>query len=359
MFITYGLDTNDTPDRIADYVSNGAEEFFAGFVPREWLEKYGWEVCPNRRSLGGGYNYTQVSELQATAAEIHRRGCRLNLAINAQDNGLERLDDLRRTVETMESFNPDGYIIADPALMCSLKRWGIDKPVHLSTGAGCFSSAAVRFYCEHFNVRRVVIPRKMTLNEMRRMIESLADLHVEFEVMIIGYRCFFNDEDCHSVHSGCHRNLCGDVLASQFIATNRFPDNWKQATEDILSSKMDAFRCHSLVNDFCLKWQRHEPPDPVFKTPLKSSSGLSSCLASSVFQNCGLCAIRELRDMGVHALKVPLRGSRDFKLPALQVVNAVMRNPDPTPEFCRALIGSPDFCDQRHNCYYDVPEAHR
>lgn len=360
MFITYGLDTYDTPERIADYVQNGAEEFFAGFVPREWQEKYGWEVCPNRRSLGNGYNYTLINELQATAKEIHRLGCRLNLAINAQDNGLERLVDIRKTVEIMETFEPDGYIVADPALMCSLPKWGIDRPIHLSTGAGCFSADAVRFYCEHFNVRRVVIPRKMTLKEMRRMIEKLADLRVEFEVMIMGYRCFFNDEDCHSIHSGCHRNLCGDVCCSQFIATNRFPAHWKQATEAILNEKLDAFKAHTLTNEFCRQWQQDEPEDPVFKQKnLGRAQGVSSCLTATLLQNCGLCAIRELRDMGVHALKVPLRGSRDFKLLPLQLVNAVMRHPDPSPEFCKKLVDSPDFCHHRTNCYYDVPEAHR
>ena len=46
MFITFGLDANDTPDRIREYVKYGVEEFFAGFVPRDWLSKYGWEVCP-------------------------------------------------------------------------------------------------------------------------------------------------------------------------------------------------------------------------------------------------------------------------------------------------------------------------
>ena len=128
MFITFGLDTNDTPNRIKEYMKYGAEEFFAGFIPRNWLSKYGWEVCPNRRPLGHGYNFLQVSELREVANAIHDNGGRLNLAINAHDNGSERLPYLRSTVETMEQFNPDGYIVADPAVMFSLKAWGINKP---------------------------------------------------------------------------------------------------------------------------------------------------------------------------------------------------------------------------------------
>lgn len=353
MFITYGLDTSDTPDRIAEYVANGAEEFFAGFIPKEWLEKYGWEVCPNRRSLGGGYNYTQVSELEVTAREIHRLGKRLNLAVNAHDNGLERLEGIRYTMEMMEQFEPDGYIIADPSVMLSMKKWGIDRPIHLSTGVGCFSSDAVRFFCEHFDVRRVVIPRKMTLNEMRRMIENLSDLKVEFEVMIIGYRCYFNDEDCHSIHSGCHRNLCGEVLSSQFVVNNRFPADWKDATEEMLTCGFEAFQPHSLLNDFCRRWRKDEPEDPVF-VKKSTGGGIDVGLVHSLYQNCGLCAIKELRDMGVHALKVPLRGTREAKIMPLKLVNQVMNYPNPTPEYCRALLNCEAFCAEEVNCYYDI-----
>ena len=356
MFITYGVDAKDTPEKIQTYVENGAEEFFAGFVPKEWLEKYGWEVCPNRRPLGGGYNFTQASELEVAAKEIHRLGKRLNLAVNAHDNGSERIEGIRFTVETMEQFNPDGYIVADPAVMFSMKKWGIERPIHLSTGAGCFSSDSVRFFCEHFNIRRVVIPRKMTLNEMRRMIESLQDLKLEFEVMIMGYRCYFNDEDCHSIHTGARKNLCGECAIAPYVISNRFPANWKDATEEMLTQGNDIMKEGSVLNTFCNNWLKNEPQNPPYQ-PRFTSIGINPQLAKTMYQNCGLCAIKELRDMGVHALKVPLRGAMAYKLLPLQLVYNVMTHPNPTHEYCRKLLNSPSFCDELTNCYYDVREG--
>ena len=358
MFVTFGLDTTDTPEKIKEYMKYGAEEFFAGFIPRNWLSKYGWEVCPNRRPLGHTYNFLQVADLREVAKAIHDNGGRLNLAINAHDNGSERLPYLRATVETMEQFNPDGYIVADPAVMFSLKAWGINKPIHLSTGVGCFSSEAVRFFCKQFNIRRVVIPRKMTLRETKLMIDNLKDVKIEFEIMIIGYRCYFNDEDCHSVHSGSRRNLCGDVSLGQTFVTRRFPDNWKDVVQSIIDDPNGAFEEGSLLNEFRKHMAQPVPPPPRFDDDGPYCGGLDQELAKAVYQNCGLCAIKPFRDMGVHCLKVPLRGSSEFKLQSLKLVHKVMTHENPTPEYCRSLVNSPSFCDALTNCYYNVPEAH-
>jgi hypothetical protein len=47
-----------------------------------------------------------------------------------------------------------------------------------------------------------------------------------------------------------------------------------------------------------------------------------------------------------------VRGTGGLKLRNLEVVRQVADHPAPTREFCRGLIGSPDFCDRLGNCYY-------
>ncbi len=357
MFMNVGLGGLDTPEKIAEYISLGAEEFFAGFIPREWLEKYGWEVCPNRRPMGGPYNYSQESVLREVVKTIHDHGGRINLAINAQDNGSERLAMLHDQFNLFETMAPDGYIIADPGLLFSMQSWGIKRPIHLSTGVGCFNSEAVRFFCEHFPVRRLVIPRKLTLREMGLMMGSLRDLPLEYEVMIIGYRCFFNDEDCHSVHSAARRNLCGDVISAPFKVTNHMPKNWKEVTERLRDERTGELCEGSLLNQFRREWQLPPPPPPPDFSVPASREGLDGELARILFQNCGLCVIKALRDLGVQVLKVPLRGDEGIKSRIITIVNTVMRHPNPSREMCMALLDSPEFCRVKHNCYYDVPEA--
>ena len=115
---------------------------------------------------------------------------------------------------------------------------------------------------------------------------------------------------------------------------------------------------NSILNTFCNEWLRNEPANPPYMSR-HGSTGVSPQLAKTLYQNCGLCAIKELRDMGVHALKVPLRGAMVYKLLPLQLVYKVMTHPNPTPEFCRKLLNSPAFCDELTNCYYDVREGNK
>ncbi|NMA45195.1 MAG: hypothetical protein GX945_01395 [Lentisphaerae bacterium] len=358
MFITFGLCGSDTPEMIAKYAELGAKEFFAGFVPRAWLEKYGWEVCPNRRPMGSSYNYMQIENLAEARQAAKEAGCRFNLAINAHDNGYDRLKDLRVLVDTVEKLEPDGYIVADPALMFSLKSWGINRALHLSTGAGCFNSLAVRFYCRHFNVQRVVIPRKVTLREVRTMVNSLKDLKIEFEMMIIGYRCHFNDENCHSIHSGARCNLCGDAINGHLQVSKRFPDNWKDVAQAMFDDPYGQLAEGTALDEF-RKTMNQEPlpPPPPISDIRHFEDGMDGLLARAIYYHCGLCAIKELRDIGVHALKVPLRGIDTFKMQSISTVYDVMTAENPTPEYCRKLVNSPSFCADPQNCYYHVPEA--
>lgn len=356
MFMTLGLGSTDTPANVAKYISYGATEFFAGYVPRQWLDKYGWEVCPNRRTMGPSYNFSQVNELRDIVKAIHDLGGTVNLAVNAHDNGADRMGMVHDMFELFETLNPDGYIIADPAVMYCMKDWGITRKIHLSTGVGCFNSESVRFFCEQFDIRRLVIPRKMTIHEMKVLKDSLSDLSLEYEVMIIGYRCYFNDEDCHSVHSGKRRNLCGDMVSSNYIVSNHFPKNWKDVVESMAKDGMANLVPGSPLDLFRKEWLKNPPP-PFPDTHTKSCEvGLDGELARALYQTCGLCAIKSLRDMGIDALKVPLRGDEDTKMYLVKMVSDVMHAENPTKDYCRSLVNSPSFCNEKTNCYYYVPE---
>ena len=272
----------------------------------------------------------------------------------------------RAVDENFSRYSPvPGYADLRTAIARKLER---ENHLHYQPSEILVSNGAKQSVCntvmalvndgEQFNIRRVVIPRKMTLRETKLMIDNLKDVKIEFEIMIIGYRCYFNDEDCHSVHSGSRRNLCGDVSLGQTFVTRRFPDNWKDVVQSIIDDPNGAFEEGSLLNEFRKHMAQPVPPPPRFDDDGPYCGGLDQELAKAVYQNCGLCAIKPFRDMGVHCLKVPLRGSSEFKLQSLKLVHKVMTHENPTPEYCRSLVNSPSFCDALTNCYYNVPEAH-
>jgi peptidase U32-like protein len=356
--ITVGIDGSDTPETIRELSVLGADEFFAGYVPTEWSDRYGWEVGLNRRTFGPDYQFASLADLGAVVEAAHAADRRLLLTFNAHDYHAAQEPMLRRIVLDACALGPDALIVADPALLELLGTWDVAVPVHLSVGAGCFNSAAVRHFCKIADVRRVVLPRKMSLPEMGTMIAGLADLDLEFEALVIGYRCLFNDEFCFARHSGVSELLCGTFVPEpEAPGYRRLPRNWKDVALEAAQSPDDQFRPGSALDAFCCGADRTVRPASSPTEAAGTAAGLSEPLASALFSNCALCAIPGLRAAGVSVMKIPVRGTGWQRQRYLQVVRRVLDHPSPTPEFCRSLIGSPGFCEKPGSCYYATDES--
>ena len=351
MRITVGLDRSDSPERMAELRQAGANEFFTGFVPLEWSEHYGWEISPNRRSLGGAYQHTDAGELAEAVACARDLGCPFFLAFNTHAYSPVQARALGRLVEICEAMAPTGYIVADPAFLVQLGEWGVARPVNLSTGAACYNSEHVRWLAELATVRRVILPRKMAIGEMARLVANLADLNLEFEAMVTGYRCFFNDEHCYSWHSGAGAMFCSEFVNAHYAVSRRFPPGWKEALGEALAHPEEQFHegspLDSLVRHAASATSPLETPPPP-----DCGQGLHRILASVYWNHCGLCAIPALRAAGIDVVKSPSRGERWRKARDVALLREVIDAEEPTPEFCRSLVGSEGFCDKPGTCYY-------
>ncbi len=358
MKIALGMDRSDTPETIRELIASGADEFFAGYVPVEWYNRYGWEVSINRRENGPVYQFTRFQDLAEAAQAVHAGGGRFHLTFNAHDYDLERLLFVRDILRDVDALEPDAYIVADPALMLEMRKWGIDRPLHLSTGAGCFNPETVRWYHDAFEFKRVVIPRKLTLREIERFVPALADLDLEFEVMIIGPRCFYNDEYCFTLHTGNLPNFC-NLLAGAPLVQGRFPDSWKADVTAICADPEGQVRPDSALDRFLkqITWPPPEHRRPQIGPDGRTPPGMHPDLAAKFYMHCGLCAIAHLRRAGVQVLKVPVRGSAWAKKDYVRLVRAVADHPNPTPQFCRQLLNAPAYCTQPESCYYAIPDA--
>lgn len=358
MKITLGLDSSDRTEDIPAYVKEGADEFFAGFVPPEWYNRYGWEISLNRRENGPQTQFTQYRGLERIIAAVHRQGKEIFIAFNAHQYCGEQLPLLRGIISAVEKFNPDGYLVADPALMIMLRLWGIKRPLHLSTGSACYNSESIRYFSNRIGINRVILPRKMSLKEIEELIKSLGDSKIEFEAMIILYRCFFNDEYCFSWHSGANPSLCYYFNRVQKYVKSTFPPQWKKTLEKILQNPQSQFEEASILDRF-LKEASAEPKEIEKKLcslqiegKIKQTTGMHQSLASAMFKNCGLCAIAQLKKAGVSVLKIPARGKRGMKIKYIQAVRQAVEHAAPAQEFCRGIINSPGFCSEAGSCYY-------
>ena len=351
--IAVGIDGADSPEVIRELAEAGADEFFAGYVPAEWSSRYGWEIGLNRRTFGPDYHFASLPDLQATIVAAHSVDRPVFITFNAHDYHAEQVPLLRKIVLDVCASDPDALIVADPALIELLPQWGVTTPVHISIGAGCFNAAAVRHFCRIADVPRVVLPRKMALPEMEAMIAGLADLELDFEALVIGYRCLFNDEFCFTRHSGVTELFCGSFVPDPDApAYRRPPSDWKDVAEAAALAPGEQFQPGSALDRFCRERGCEVRPAPAKTGGPKVADGMDGMIASTLFSHCALCAIPGMRAAGVNVLKIPVRGTSWQRRRYIEVVRQVVDHPAPTPEFCRSLIGSPDFCDKLGNCYY-------
>jgi hypothetical protein len=175
----------------------GANELFCGIEPNAWRAKFK-DFCINQRSRGS--NFTELSDLEEAISIAHEYGTKVHVTVNAFFYLEEQYGMAERIIEDVVGRGADGIIFADPALISKMDEAllkGKDKII--GTDAVVFNSSAVAFY-KRLGGTRVVLPRAMTLDEMKAVIEK--DRSMEYEVFVIHDLCFFVDGFCSYCKEG-------------------------------------------------------------------------------------------------------------------------------------------------------------
>jgi len=135
----------------------------------------------NARARADNFSAAGLAE---TAARIHRAGARLYLTMNTLvfEPELEAVEDLIRVAATS---GVDALIVQDPAVALIARELCPDLAVHASTQMTISSPEAARF-AERLGATRVVLPRELSVDEIRAFTERTS---IETEVFIHGALC--------------------------------------------------------------------------------------------------------------------------------------------------------------------------
>ena len=140
----------------------------------------GLQNATNARNFPG-LNFTP-EELAETVAFAHARNARILLAVNTFPPA-GQFDLWRQAVDLAAACGVDAAIVADIGVADYAAQTHPGLRLHLSVQAGASSPEAIRFYCREFNVRRVVLPRMLT-------VEEIAGIHrqipCEIEAFVFG-----------------------------------------------------------------------------------------------------------------------------------------------------------------------------
>lgn len=153
-----------------------------------------------------GLNFSEA-ELSAGIAYARKAGAKVYVAINTFARA-GASGPWRHAVDAAAALGADAVILADIGVLDYAAGTHPGLRLHLSVQAAASHARAISFYARAFGVRRVVLPRVLTLEE----IASLhGELDVEFEVFAFGGMCPMAEGRCFisSYATGKSPNLSG------------------------------------------------------------------------------------------------------------------------------------------------------
>lgn len=315
----------------------GADEFFCGFYPASWYERWGRGAWPNRRGPGPA-NLQHVDEVRAIVeASRALPGAErpVFLTLNAPYHTDEQADLLIAEARGAAAAGIAAFIVTDPGLMCRLREELPETGVFASTVAVATNAEACRFFVD-LGCRRVILSRHLSITEIATLAAAAPE--VEAEAFVLNDNCWFEEGYCATTHS---LPGFGVYCLTPWTYTVLNADGQPLEDPETLARW-----------DFLLDEHR------ALLRGL-GTRGRGGGRTSMPLGPCGLCAIPELLDAGVHSLKVVGREANLFrKIRSVQAVRHVRDHYLATGDRRAAkqqaieVRGDVEGCAEGYACYY-------
>ena len=314
-------------DEYETFVKAGADEFFCGYVPFSWAQKYGVIHPLNRREvLFYNVQIGSMSELQILKKMVDYYGKPVKLTFNSLYYTGEQYPVIAEIIIQCMAAGFENFIIADPALMLYLRQQKINCGIHLS-GETAEVNRGMLEQMLPFGIRRVIFHRKNSLEDMQSCIKE-ADFPHEYEAFILNELCHFSGAFCNSLHCDELTHLC---RVPYELGNLHKKEETDAAQKDVAETD---------------RIQGKEGKG----LPLDEDGYLTGSTG------CGLCALYRMKQVGITHLKLVGRGNyTDFMekdIRQLRKALDILENSDSEAQYQKKMKASlfPDGCSQ--NCYY-------
>ena len=183
-----------------------------------------------------GLNFTE-KKLQEAANYVHRHRRKLHIAINtfAHPDGYQRWE---RAVDMAAQLGADALILADIAMLDYAATRYPHVERHVSVQASATNDEAIRFYQRNFDVARVVLPRVLSMHQVRQLSRSSV---VPLEVFAFGSLCIMAEGRCYlsSYLTGESPNTVGACSPAKFVRWQQTPQGMESRLNDVLIDRYE------------------------------------------------------------------------------------------------------------------------
>ncbi len=215
-----------TPAALRVAVDAGADTVYCGFRDET-----------NARNFPG-LNFSR-EEFAESVRYAHARGAMVFAAINTFPRA-GAIEAWHRAVDDAARLGADAVILADLGLLRYTAERHPELRRHLSVQAAAANADAIRFYVEAFGVKRVVLPRVLTVAEISAIN---AEIPCETEVFVFGGLCVMAEGRCllSSYATGKSPNMQGVCSPASHV-------QYRQ-DRDALVSRLGAFTIDRVSSD--------------------------------------------------------------------------------------------------------------
>lgn len=168
-----------TPAALRAAVDAGADSVYCGFRDET-----------NARNFPG-LNFSR-EEMAEAVRYAHGRSAKVLAAINTFPRA-GAAGIWHRAIDDAAHLGVDAVILADVGLLAYASERHLGLRRHLSVQAAAANIDAIRFYAETFGVKRVVLPRVLTVAEITAIN---AEIPCETEVFVFGGLCVMAEGRC-------------------------------------------------------------------------------------------------------------------------------------------------------------------
>lgn len=305
----------------------GADEFFAGYIPHEWLKRNSNYGLNRREVYVKDCNICDLDSMESLAQKVKKYGKAVKLTFNSLTYIPEHYPLILKTISQLMEIGFYTFIIADPALIYELRKHKIYCNIHLSGEISSTNRLLINYFVQ-YGVNRIIFSRKTTMQDMGSCIKYCQKPDTEFEAFVLNSLCPYTGAYCNSIH--CDGMLFSCELPSSISRFTENSDTFKETDKAL--KYMNAIMKMNSRND------------AIRKNHKLGENG------------CGLCRIKEMKDLGVTHLKVVGRGKElsllEQDIRDIRDIIKLSEEPIDNNEFKNQVIHR--YLDGKcpHLCYY-------
>ncbi|MCU8030196.1 U32 family peptidase [Shewanella sp. SM73] len=187
----------------------------------------------NARSFAG-LNFTPA-KLQEATELTQKHGKKIFLTLNTFPKPGEE-HRWYQAIDLAAKLGMDALIVADLSLLDYANKHYPNLPLHLSVQASATNLGALSFYKEAFNIARVVLPRVLSMKQVRDLAKVSP---VDLEVFAFGSLCIMAEGRCQlsSYVTGQSPNTGGSCSPAKHVRWQEEGQNRLTRLNDVLIDK--------------------------------------------------------------------------------------------------------------------------